>query len=280
MRAARDLTSAISLSVAEADGIAAGHLNFVFFQNKSVQMSTNANVTFSDSLSNAFLTKNSVTKPANIKYVQCTATLSNIAHWFIEILNVLPGTKLANAAEVSAIAIATVGGGQTTCAIPVFVPRPVRSGLQGRRLRVVASTVTGRATSAARRLDERTDPRRRAVGQHLQHHEPGSRHHGPEVGVAPGMEYALRHLHERRERLEPARLHRLCICRPELRAARNGGHQGRRVRAVRGPRGLQVLPGRRARRQRDQHQRHRDGEQLPDGSDRRVALAPEGDCRR
>ena len=123
LSAARDLTSAISLSVAEADGIAAGHLNFVFFQNKSVQMSTNANVTFSDSLSNAFLTKNSVTKPANIKYVQCTATLSNIAHWFIEILNVLPGTKLANAAEVSAIAIATVGGGQTTCAIPVFVCR-------------------------------------------------------------------------------------------------------------------------------------------------------------
>lgn len=52
LSAARDLTSAISLSVAEADGIAAGHLNFVFFQKTSVQMSTNANVTFSDSLTN------------------------------------------------------------------------------------------------------------------------------------------------------------------------------------------------------------------------------------
>ncbi|VWD28946.1 MULTISPECIES: pilus assembly protein TadG-related protein [Burkholderia] len=123
LSAARDLTGAISLSVAEADGIAAGHLNFVFFQNKSVQLSTNANVTFSDSLTDAFLTKNSVTNPANIKYVQCTASLSNIAHWFIEVLNVLPGTKLANAASVSASAIATVGGGQTTCAIPVFVCR-------------------------------------------------------------------------------------------------------------------------------------------------------------
>lgn len=123
LSAARDLTSAISLSVAEADGIAAGHLNFVFFQNKSVQMSTNSNVTFSDSLTNPFLTKNSVTTPANIKYVQCTATLSGIAHWFIEVLNVLPGTKLANAATVSASAIATVGGGQTACAIPVFVCR-------------------------------------------------------------------------------------------------------------------------------------------------------------
>ncbi|WP_241299731.1 pilus assembly protein TadG-related protein [Burkholderia stabilis] len=123
LSAARDLTSAISLSVAEADGIAAGHLNFVFFQNKSVQMLTNANVTFSDSLTNPFLAKNSVTTPANMKYVQCTATLSNIAHWFIEVLNVLPGTKLASAAEVSASAIATVGGGQTACAIPVFVCR-------------------------------------------------------------------------------------------------------------------------------------------------------------
>lgn len=123
LSAARDLTSAISLSVAEADGIAAGHLNFVFFQNKAVQMLTNANVTFSDSLTNPFLAKNSVTTPANMKYVQCTATLSNIAHWFIEVLNVLPGTKLASAAEVSASAIATVGGGQTACAIPVFVCR-------------------------------------------------------------------------------------------------------------------------------------------------------------
>ncbi|PXX33785.1 MULTISPECIES: pilus assembly protein TadG-related protein [Burkholderia] len=123
LSAARDLTSAISLSVAEADGIAAGHLNFVFFQNKSVQMLTNSNVTFSDSLSNPFLTKNSVTTPANMKYVKCFASLSNIAHWFIEVLNVLPGTTVANAAQVSASAIATVGGGQTTCAIPVFVCR-------------------------------------------------------------------------------------------------------------------------------------------------------------
>ncbi|VWB58236.1 pilus assembly protein TadG [Burkholderia lata] len=123
LSAARDLTGAISLSVAEADGIAAGHLNFVFFQNQSVQLSTNANVTFSDSLTDPFLTKGSVTTPANIKYVQCTTSLSNIANWFIEVLNVLPGTKLANAATVSASAIATVGSGQTTCAIPVFVCR-------------------------------------------------------------------------------------------------------------------------------------------------------------
>ncbi|MBR8458057.1 pilus assembly protein TadG-related protein [Burkholderia dolosa] len=123
LSAARDLTSAISLSVAEANGIAAGHMNFAFFQQKPVQMLTDSNVTFSDSLTNPFLTKTAVATPANVKYVKCVTSLSNIAHWFIEVLNVLPGTKLANAAEVSASAIATVGGGQTTCAIPVFVCR-------------------------------------------------------------------------------------------------------------------------------------------------------------
>nr|WP_057927394.1 TadE/TadG family type IV pilus assembly protein [Burkholderia ambifaria] len=123
LSAARDLTSAISLQVAEADGIAAGHSNFAFFQQNAVQMQTDSNVTFSDSLTNPFLTKTAVATPANIKYVKCTAQLSNIAHWFIEVLNTIPGVQVANAAQVSASAIATVGAGQTTCAIPVFVCR-------------------------------------------------------------------------------------------------------------------------------------------------------------
>lgn len=123
LSAARDLTSAISLQVSEADGIAAGHSNFAFFQQNAVQMQTDSNVTFSDSLTNPFLTKTAVATPANIKYVKCTAQLSNIAHWFIEVLNTIPGVQVANAAQVSASAIATVGAGQTTCAIPVFVCR-------------------------------------------------------------------------------------------------------------------------------------------------------------
>ena len=123
LSAARDLTTAISLQVAEADGIAAGHSNFAFFQKNAVQMQTDSNVTFSDSLTNAFLTKTAVATPANVKYVKCTAQLSNIAHWFIEILNTIPGVQVANAAQVSASAIATVGAGQTACAIPVFVCR-------------------------------------------------------------------------------------------------------------------------------------------------------------
>lgn len=123
LSAARDLTSAISLSVSEANGIAAGHSNYAFFQRNAVQMQTDSNVTFSDSLSNPFLTKSAVATPANVKYVKCTAQLSNIAHWFIEVLNTIPGVQVANAAQVSASAIATVGGGQTACAIPVFVCR-------------------------------------------------------------------------------------------------------------------------------------------------------------
>ncbi|AIO37878.1 Tad domain-containing protein [Burkholderia sp. AU19243] len=127
LSAARDLTSAISLQVAEADGIAAGHSNFAFFQQNAVQMQTDSNVTFSDSLTNPFLTKTAVTTPANVKYVKCTAQLSNIAHWFIEVLNTIPGVRVANAAQVTASAIATVGAGQTTCAIPVFVCRAASS---------------------------------------------------------------------------------------------------------------------------------------------------------
>ncbi|MBR7919824.1 Tad domain-containing protein [Burkholderia vietnamiensis] len=123
LSAARDLTSAISLSVAEADGIAAGHVNFAFFQKSAVQMLTDSNVTFSDALTNPFLTKNAVSTPANVKYVKCTATLSGIANWFVGVLNAMPGVQVANATQVSASAIATVAAGQTTCAIPVFVCR-------------------------------------------------------------------------------------------------------------------------------------------------------------
>ncbi|CAG9205283.1 TadE/TadG family type IV pilus assembly protein [Burkholderia vietnamiensis] len=123
LSAARDLTSAISLSVAEADGIAAGHVNFAFFQKSAVQMLTDSNVTFSDALTNPFLTKTAVSTPANVKYVKCTATLSGIANWFVGVLNAMPGVQVANATQVSASAIATVAAGQTTCAIPVFVCR-------------------------------------------------------------------------------------------------------------------------------------------------------------
>lgn len=118
---ARDLTGAtIDLSVPEAAGISAGHYNYAFFQKNPVQLSVESNVTFSDSLSNPFLPKSSVSNPSTVKFIKCTTALTNISNWFIEVLNVLPGVSIANA-DVSAFAVATISPAQTTCAIPVFV---------------------------------------------------------------------------------------------------------------------------------------------------------------
>ena len=121
LAAVRDLTGAtINLSVSEAAGITAGSLNRVFFQGTQVQLATDSSVTFSDSLSNPFVTKGSVAKPSAIKYVKCTTSLANISNWFVQVLDVLPGNSVANA-SVSTAAVATTGPAQTTCAIPVFV---------------------------------------------------------------------------------------------------------------------------------------------------------------
>ncbi|KVO25255.1 pilus assembly protein TadG-related protein [Burkholderia ubonensis] len=121
LAAARDLTGAtVNLSVSEAAGITAGHQNFALFEQNAVQLLTDSNVTFSDALTNPFLPKGSVVTPSAVKYVKCTTAQNNIANWFIQALNVIPGINIANA-SVSAAAVATVGPAQTTCAIPVFV---------------------------------------------------------------------------------------------------------------------------------------------------------------
>ncbi|MFL9857106.1 pilus assembly protein TadG-related protein [Paraburkholderia madseniana] len=121
LAAARDLTGAtVNLSVSEAAGITAGHLNYALFQSGAVQMTTDSSVLFSDSLSNPFLPKSSVATPVNIKYAKCTTSKANIANWFIQVLGAFSGTSVANA-TVSATAVATVGAAQTTCAIPAFI---------------------------------------------------------------------------------------------------------------------------------------------------------------
>lgn len=121
LAAVRDLTGAtINLSVSEAAGITAGNLNRVFFQSTPVQLATDSNVTFSDSLTNPFLPKGSVAQPSTMKYAKCTTSLANVSNWFAQVLNVLPGNSVANA-SVSTMAVATISPAQTTCAIPVFV---------------------------------------------------------------------------------------------------------------------------------------------------------------
>jgi hypothetical protein len=124
LAAARDLTGAtVNLSVPEAAGITAGHLNYALFQSGAVQLTTDSSVLFSDSLSNPFLPKSAVASPASMKYAKCTTSKSNIAHWFIQVLGAFTGATIANA-TVSASAVATVGAAQTTCAIPVFICKP------------------------------------------------------------------------------------------------------------------------------------------------------------
>ncbi|MFM0028810.1 pilus assembly protein TadG-related protein [Paraburkholderia madseniana] len=124
LAAARDLTGASPLSVSEAAGISAASANSALFQSTSIAMTVDSNVTYSDSLDDTFESKDSITYAlANIHYVQCTTRQSDIANWFIQALNVIPGINIANAA-VSASAVATTGAAQTTCAIPVFVCTP------------------------------------------------------------------------------------------------------------------------------------------------------------
>lgn len=121
LAAARDITGAtIDLSVAEAAGITAGHYNYAYFQNAPVQLAVESDVLFTDSLNNAFLPKSAVSSPSTIKYVKCNTSLTNIPNWFMQVLSMLPGVTMANAA-VSAFAVATISPAQTTCAIPVFV---------------------------------------------------------------------------------------------------------------------------------------------------------------
>lgn len=121
LAAARDITGAtIDLSVAEAAGITAGHYNYAYFQNAPVALAVESNVLFTDSLNNPFLAKSAVSSPSTIKYVKCNTSLTNIPNWFMQVLSMLPGVTIANAA-VSAFAVATISPAQTTCAIPVFV---------------------------------------------------------------------------------------------------------------------------------------------------------------
>lgn len=130
LSAARDLTGAIDLKVAEADGITAGHLNRAFFQGSAVQLSTDSNVTFSTSLTSPFQPRTAISAAtaANVKYAQCSVNRTGIANWFIQVLNVLPGLNVAQASSVAARAVATVGAAQTTCAIPVFICKPGTAG--------------------------------------------------------------------------------------------------------------------------------------------------------
>lgn len=137
LAAARELrgTSENQLEIAEAAGITAGSANRVMFQREPVALTINNSVQFSDAPfdpddpagsgfepKTGFSSATPVT-PTQVKYVRCTATRSDIANWFIQVLNILPGADIGNQA-VSALAVASLAPAQTNCAIPVSLCEP------------------------------------------------------------------------------------------------------------------------------------------------------------
>jgi len=124
LAAARDVTGATPLLVSEAAGLATGTSNAALFQGKAVEMFENFNVSYSETPDGTFYTKNNVSFSLDkVKYVKCTAERKDIAHWFIHILNLLPGIDI-KASTVNAMAVATTTSAQTACAIPVYVCTP------------------------------------------------------------------------------------------------------------------------------------------------------------
>lgn len=124
LAAARDVTGATPLLVSEAAGLATGTSNAALFQGKAVEMFENLNVSYSDTSGTTFYTKNNVPFSLDkVKYVKCTAERKDIAHWFIQMLNLLPGIDI-KASTVNAMAVATTTSAQTACAIPVYVCTP------------------------------------------------------------------------------------------------------------------------------------------------------------
>jgi Flp pilus assembly protein TadG len=126
LAAIRDLDGITPLAVSEAAGIAAGHINRALFQSAPVSMTVNSSVTYATSSSGPFQDKNTVSGSlATISYVQCKTSVTGIANWLIQVLNLLPGVHVGPA-SVSATAAASIGHAQSTCAIPIFICDPSR----------------------------------------------------------------------------------------------------------------------------------------------------------
>jgi Flp pilus assembly protein TadG len=125
LAASRDLDGITPLSVSEAAGIGAGHINLALFQTAPVSMTVDNNVQYATSYSGPFQDKQGVTTATlpQYKYVQCTTSVTGISTWLVQVLNLLPGVNLGPS-SVSARAVATIGHAQSTCAIPVFICDP------------------------------------------------------------------------------------------------------------------------------------------------------------
>lgn len=103
-----------SLNRAESAGITVGQRNSVNFQDDAVSIVVNSDITFSDTLTGTYFTKNAVAAASipNMKYAKCTLPESGIMPWFMQVMG-------AGAQTVTAHAVAALSPSQTNCAIPV-----------------------------------------------------------------------------------------------------------------------------------------------------------------
>lgn len=103
-----------SLNRAESAGITVGQRNNVNFQGDAVSVLVNSDVTFSETLTGTYFTKNAVAAASipNMKYAKCTLPQTGIMPWFMQVMG-------AGAQTVTAHAVAALSPSQTNCAIPV-----------------------------------------------------------------------------------------------------------------------------------------------------------------
>ncbi len=103
-----------SLNRAESAGITVGQRNSVNFQDDAVSVLANSDVTFSETLTGTYFTKNAVAAASipNMKYAKCTLPQTGIMPWFMQVMG-------AGAQTVTAHAVAALSPSQTNCAIPV-----------------------------------------------------------------------------------------------------------------------------------------------------------------
>jgi Flp pilus assembly protein TadG len=120
LAAARELTGANTnqLELAEAAGKATGERHDVLFQDEQIVISS---VTFSETLAGSYQAAFTNSGATAMRFARCEASKAGIANWFIQVLNLLPGTAIGDQ-TVAASAVATLAPSQiTSCAIPVAV---------------------------------------------------------------------------------------------------------------------------------------------------------------
>lgn len=103
------------LTRAENAGITVGNRHRSDFQNVPVLFESDQDVTFSETLTGAYVTKGAASP--NVRYARCTRRIAGYFQWFPQLLW-LGGTTTVQS-PVGATAVATLQGGATACAIPL-----------------------------------------------------------------------------------------------------------------------------------------------------------------